>query len=1452
MDRAWLPPSWKAHPELVLEFEALQRKANRILATDSNWASRHGAYLPTEGRGVAEYHLLKGQEAQERREKAKREWDGRLRRELLQRHKERAAAQIAEFRGLVMTVHLRIFRFDQAIRGGEGPRNRLMFSGPADRLQEFLAPNGFTSEEPEFPRFVQFLADLTAAGNTMAEKTYNVVMSLTSPPLQFVLRQEGDLRPWRTDPPVAIEQVRFGESDTFLSHEFIPTRIVPKADSWEFAFEEDLSADVLGYLNSMGPVANDCMDQALIKTWKHSWDSYYEKHPRSTKFTAQLTHRLVQIETGNDVLGGRKNFGQLRKFLGDTNLSVVVMDPWHNTIWKHVRPEGSARPQISPDTLYLVATNGHLYRVPETYSASHDFGKEVKVKAEVRDPKLTYSIPPDIETDWRFCDTYEGVLEVIGETADLPLPELVKGAKKKAEKPVIQIHCLENLLDVFLRLRAERRPKGIEAELGYYGGELTSLTLNLSRAYIKIRQFKVEGEEPKSILGDVSPQAFIKTFDLSRRRLIHRHLKSRYTLNARHAFQTYFRGPLNECYSAVRQAGVGVDIRSAYPSVLSKVEEIPIFSDADEFRVWSNEPIEPDAIYLVERLVDLLPLDRLCLDKRLNLVSGFTLKEFFPPAEPEPVKDLREVPLEALIDEHDWLCKAADRILKGKDAKHPWKFRDRKAVFYSESEVFERVVELDGLIEVARGKVKPPPVKKFKILAWIRPVHLEPNPFPDIARQMVKAVGSNKVSKFGLNSLIGLTGRRSAQTVEAKFTTDHEEAYRHVDNQWDAHNLADGILYFLRSDKFLMTDGFYSISFLVMDRMRVALRDLYQTLTDAGKTVLGLKTDCFVVDAGSEFQLFVFDEWLPVFHAYGKGKRFSDVSALEAEMNLLLNRPEIKSAMTLTGLPLTEDTTIDAAGKYHVEAWPKVVYPPTHEHKEQPQPETLTFPTSGLLSDVALCLKAVVAPSDFNPYPVAIRPNFEYKILDSTFDWFGEATQHVQPGTLVLGAVAGAGKTSCCRRNATGRLLCVVPTHKRIHEFNKDFKASQESWVNNGPLKDRRFGQGVTDLECLTMAKFVGRTFYDDENKEGINPFAFDTIIIDEMFQSDMPDIISCVKVLEKVRDNENPCLILANGDTFQLTNHKSWNNMGENQAYADQFLWRVFPNRVFLDTNWRLKTDKDKATLMRMLAKMKAGAKPFDLLRAEGLEGQMWLSEADLSKIVEGRTKPMQCLTLSNQLGNDLVRRFSGPERVGMGVIGKSDCADFKKAGLFQNKSYEVTGIEGDRYLLKDFEGSFPRIWFRRDLAWTAHSVQGETIEDEYVIFEANEHFADWRWFYTAFSRAEYLSKVWIYAGPSLFDFEFLNSKINEKIRSAKAFDRKEGFDLICDLTIDWFKDTFKDQNFRCAECSCMLAFNWSETDPDTSHRQFSPNRKDNARGHVKRFTNIVCLRCQNGSSHD
>jgi hypothetical protein len=147
--------------------------------------------------------------------------------------------------------------------------------------------------------------------------------------------------------------------------------------------------------------------------------------------------------------------------------------------------------------------------------------------------------------------------------------------------------------------------------------------------------------------------------------------------------------------------------------------------------------------------------------------------------------------------------------------------------------------------------------------------------------------------------------------------------------------------------------------------------------------------------------------------------------------------------------------------------------------------------------------------------------------------------------------------------------------------------------------------------------------------------------------------------------------------------------------------------------------------------------------------------------------------------MGNAINQRFGGDEAVGMKVVCraymmkvKDKEGAVKKVGLRMNKVYKVLSIKDGYYGIRedDKEGTpiklYPRLKFRRNIAQTAHAVQGRTIAQDFAIFEFGSN-PDWRWVYIADSRASSLRQAWFYDGVPLFQRHELGGVIREKLAS-------------------------------------------------------------------------------------
>jgi hypothetical protein len=138
-----------------------------------------------------------------------------------------------------------------------------------------------------------------------------------------------------------------------------------------------------------------------------------------------------------------------------------------------------------------------------------------------------------------------------------------------------------------------------------------------------------------------------------------------------------------------------------------------------------------------------------------------------------------------------------------------------------------------------------------------------------------------------------------------------------------------------------------------------------------------------------------------------------------------------------------------------------------------------------------------------------------------------------------------------------------------------------------------------------------------------------------------------------------------------------------------------------------------------------------------------------------------------------------------------------------------------------------------------TTHKCQGETITEDFTIW-------DWaamgkRLRYTAMSRAKKLSQIGIVAGEGI-KWGPIERAIRKKLDGHFATDVKDELyreDMFCDVR--YIRTLLERQDFMCAEKGCDLKLHWENRDLG----QFSIDRLDNKKGHIKGNVRITCLAC-------
>lgn len=160
------------------------------------------------------------------------------------------------------------------------------------------------------------------------------------------------------------------------------------------------------------------------------------------------------------------------------------------------------------------------------------------------------------------------------------------------------------------------------------------------------------------------------------------------------------------------------------------------------------------------------------------------------------------------------------------------------------------------------------------------------------------------------------------------------------------------------------------------------------------------------------------------------------------------------------------------------------------------------------------------------------------------------------------------------------------------------------------------------------------------------------------------------------------------------------------------------------------------------------------------------------------------------------------------------------------------------------DFQATFLPAY-----AVTIHKAQGETIEEPFTIHDWTHMMFDRRLKYTAMSRARTCGQIQIDAKKPAGDWA-LNRTIAHKIASHAAVDAGRG--IKCDLDVKYIRSLMRRQGMVCAKQCCagcdgtMLTTWLNPHEP----RQFSIDRINTERGHVKGNVQMVCFGCNSGSS--
>ena len=448
-----------------------------------------------------------------------------------------------------------------------------------------------------------------------------------------------------------------------------------------------------------------------------------------------------------------------------------------------------------------------------------------------------------------------------------------------------------------------------------------------------------------------------------------------------------------------------------------------------------------------------------------------------------------------------------------------------------------------------------------------------------------------------------------------------------------------------------------------------------------------------------------------------------------------------------------------------------------------------------------------------------IEQQTETILDDDTGCEFEVSCEGTPESLLVTGKYPGSGKSRLALHwgNKRKDMLVVCPTNV---------------------LCDSIWQKGYT---AITTHKLLGRRPRGSE-EEKFTPFdvwKYNVILFEEIY-------FYPVFQLEWIRDfliSHPSKIFIANGDPAQ--NEPVGQTLSVNfDAYYDQIMRQMFLRRLDLQIPKRY-APRDRERMTKLYDELlREQHDPF-VIAKKYLPVVQW-------KTLTTGSDAARCphVAFTNE-SVERVNRWAQSKlsntlewKVGDVAIGKT-WAKVGKHKINSNSEYLVTEIMQSQMTVKGQDGILRTMkkdrvskLFKRPWCRTGHSIQGQTVGDKLYIHDPDSFLATARWLRTAVTRCKTLDIILVtFQNPC----HMASKTIQQRISNHVIVDRRKGrpFNSKDYVTEHWARQKIKTQGYSCAVCLEPLDLDWSI------------DRIDNSRAHVKDNCQISCRRCQNASGH-
>ena len=477
--------------------------------------------------------------------------------------------------------------------------------------------------------------------------------------------------------------------------------------------------------------------------------------------------------------------------------------------------------------------------------------------------------------------------------------------------------------------------------------------------------------------------------------------------------------------------------------------------------------------------------------------------------------------------------------------------------------------------------------------------------------------------------------------------------------------------------------------------------------------------------------------------------------------------------------------------------------------KKIEEPKTLCF-INGVKKQRPSIVKDITC--DYQQKTILIKDEYNLK----------EIASKLENKTLITSDIAGSGKSYCLQKSLDKTKTLYV-THYNKLAFT---------------LKTK--GYVATTFHKLTGEKIAN--LIDFERPE-LDVTGIENIVFEEIYSYDRTRLASIDKYMKK----HNTISYYSTGDTFQLESI----NSDVNYEYVDMAIRKMFKHNIHFKIHKRDPKAHDflltlKHDLFNPVNKsnlIDIAKKYFRVVNKDYASEKAICYFNDSCKIVNNIIITKRRANNELLVGDELLCRKRLTTEIG---------------DLIPNYIYRCIEINDADDTFTLFEPFFETKYIlkkytvhnhlRFTFSETAHSVQGETFDDKITVYDVNH--SNWclspRWLYVALTRSSNIFENVTICCDVIHNNNIMN--LNEKLNAYEVSDREKGF--VFDerkyprLTLDKFKQMFKQQRGCCAICGYAVKLNW---DFAGDIKQYSIDRIDNnfIGGHCMSNTQITCLGC-------